>query len=76
MKVAEPLMSAPGLSPSIVSALTLLPDPDSPTTPRVFPVSTEKDSPRTACTNPSEVGKLTVRLSTVSSVICDVDGNE
>ena len=54
----------------MVSALTLLPDPDSPTTPRVLPGSTENDRPRTACTIPSDVGNETVRLSTASSGIC------
>src|SRR5438132_13049766 len=58
-------MSAPGLRPSIVSALTLFPDPDSPATPSVRPASTSKERPRTAWTRPSDVGKETVRFSTL-----------
>src|ERR1039458_4752491 len=70
-KVAEPLMSAPGLRPSRLRAVTLLPDPVSPTIPRVCPASTSKDSPRTALTTPSEVGKETVRFSTASRLTAE-----
>src|SRR4029453_9120611 len=43
------------------SAVTLLPDPDSPTRPSVFPRSTEVETPSTACTTPSRVRKDTRR---------------
>jgi hypothetical protein len=44
--------------------VTLLPDPDSPTMPSVFPRSTVKDSPSTALTSPSSVGKWMTRSLT------------
>src|ERR1035441_10243892 len=68
-KCAEPLMSAPGFSPSRLSAVTVFPEPVSPTIPRIFPGSTSKDRPRTARTTPSEVGKETVRSSTASRLM-------
>ena len=37
----------------IVSAVTLLPDPDSPTIPSVWPLPSEKLTPSTAGTTPS-----------------------
>ena len=46
--------------------VTLLPQPDSPTIPSVFPFSTEKLTPSTALTMPSSVRKL-VRSSLTSS---------
>src|SRR2546429_626830 len=46
---------------------TLLPDPDSPTTPRVSPGMIEKVTPSTAFTTPSSVGKLTRRFLTSRS---------
>jgi hypothetical protein len=45
------------LSPIIVRQVTLLPQPDSPTIPRVFPFSTVKLTPSTALTMPSSVRK-------------------
>src|SRR5918992_3718427 len=50
--------------PRTVRNVTLLPDPDSPTTPRVSPWSTEKEIPSTALTSPSSVGKWTRRSLT------------
>src|SRR5437764_7109082 len=44
--------------------VTLLPDPDSPTMPRVLPRSTVNDSPSTALTTPSSVGKWMRRSRT------------
>ncbi len=44
--------------------VTLLPEPDSPTMARVLPRSTLNDTPSTARTIPSSVGKLTRRSST------------
>ena len=46
---------------------TDLPDPDSPTMPTVSPAATSKDTPRTAWTSPSSVGKVTDRSLTESS---------
>src|SRR2546423_1366396 len=51
----------------IASAVTLLPDPDSPTTASTSPGMREKVSPRTAWTTPSTVGKSTLRSVTASS---------
>ena len=44
-------------------------DPDSPTMPSVRPGSTLNETPRTACTTPSAVGKLTRRSVTSSRLI-------
>ena len=46
---------------------TVLPDPDSPTTPRVFPCSSVKETPCTARTLPRLVVKETLRSSTSRS---------
>ena len=45
---------------------TLLPEPDSPTTPSVSPRRSENETSETACTTPSGVGKRTVRSRTSS----------
>jgi hypothetical protein len=50
-----------------VSIVTLLPEPDSPTTPSICPAFTFRETPRTACTTPSSVAKSTVRPSIWSS---------
>ena len=47
------------VSPMTVRNVTLLPDPDSPTTPSVSPGMIEKLTPSTALTRPSSVGKWT-----------------
>ena len=47
--------------PITVSIETLLPDPDSPTTPSISPESTENETPSTAFTTPSSVAKRTRR---------------
>ena len=39
------------------SAVTLLPQPDSPTTPSVSPIRTVKETPSTARTTPAAVKK-------------------
>lgn len=44
--------------------MTDLPEPDSPTIPRVCPLSTEKDTSSTAWTMPLRVWKRVVRLDT------------
>src|SRR5580700_7539265 len=46
---------------------TLLPEPDSPTIPSVFPASTENERPFTARTMPSSVRNVTSRFFTESS---------
>src|SRR3954453_7150935 len=51
----------------IESAVTLLPDPDSPTIPRVSPSSRVKDTPSTAFTTPSGVKNWVLRFLTCSS---------
>ena len=56
-------------SPMIVRHVTLLPEPDSPTIPRVSPRSSVNDTPSTAWTMPSSVLKLVLRSSTSSSAI-------
>src|SRR6266571_7572402 len=65
-KTAFPSTHPPGISPSRVCVSTVLPLPDSPTMPSVRPFSTLNDTPRTACTRPSAVGKLTRRSVTSS----------
>src|SRR5918998_6704980 len=55
-----------GLSCIMLSAVTLLPLPDSPTIPRVSPGSREKETPSTAFTIPSCVLKWVFRLFTSS----------
>ena len=47
--------------PITVSIETLLPDPDSPTTPSIWPASTESETPSTAFTTPSSVANRTRR---------------
>ena len=49
------------------SAVTLLPQPDSPTTPSVSPAATLYDTPSTARTVPAAVKKCVCRLSISSS---------
>src|SRR4029077_4106336 len=68
-KTAVPEIWPPGVRPSRLWVSTVLPDPDSPTMPRVRPGSTLKETPRTACTTPSAVGKLTRRSVTSSRLI-------
>src|SRR5690606_25515542 len=53
--------------PMIAWAVTLLPEPDSPTIARVSPASTENDTPLTARAMPSRVRNSTRRSSTSSN---------
>src|ERR1700690_2900500 len=46
---------------------TVLPEPDSPTTPTISWVSTRKEMPPTACSTPRSVRKETRRARTSSS---------
>src|SRR5256714_2806509 len=55
--------------PMIVRQVTLLPEPDSPTMPSVWPFSTEKLTPSTAFTIPSSVRKWVLRSLTSSRAI-------
>ena len=48
----------------MASDVTDLPEPDSPTMPRVLPFSRLKVRPSTALTTPSSVGKWTLRSVT------------
>ena len=41
---------------------TLLPQPDSPTMPSVWPCSTANETPSTALTTPSSVSKWTLQV--------------
>ena len=50
-----PETPAPRVRPMMVWVATLLPDPDSPTMPSVWPGSTLNETPRTAWTMPSSV---------------------
>ena len=52
------------LRPMIVRQVTLLPEPDSPTMPSVWPFSTENVTPSTALTTPSSVRKDVLRSLT------------
>jgi hypothetical protein len=52
----------------IARLVTLLPDPDSPTTPRVSPRRRVNERFETAWTTPSRVLKRTVRLRTSRSI--------
>ena len=54
--------------PMIARFETLLPEPDSPTTPSVSPRRSENVTSETAWTTPSDVGKRTVSPRTSSSV--------
>ena len=58
-----------GSSRSSDIAVTLLPQPDSPTTASTSPGSSENDTRSTACTEPSSVSKRTESSSTSSSAI-------
>ena len=55
------------MRPSAVRHVTLLPEPDSPTIPNVSPRRTSNESPSTALTMPSGVGKCTLRSRTSRS---------
>ena len=64
----DPLTFAdPGTRPRAARASMVLPEPDSPTTPRVSLAAIEKLTPRTASIRPASVGMLIRRSSTSSS---------
>ena len=73
MKTAVPLVIVLRrlFSPMIVRQVTLLPEPDSPTMPSVFPFSTENETPSTALTMPSSVRKYVLRSLTSSRAIAE-----
>src|SRR6188508_1580457 len=60
-------MARGGCSPMIASAVALLPDPDSPTTPSTRPAGSANDTERTASTTPLSVGIRTTRSVTSST---------
>src|SRR5262245_564827 len=64
-----PETSAPWRRPMSESAVTLLPEPDSPTNPSDSPAASENPTPLTACTrgSPPPPPKLTTRSLTFSS---------
>src|SRR5437870_4692534 len=55
------------MRPIRVRKVTLLPEPDSPTTPSVSPGETVNETPSTALTRPSSVSKCTLRSLTSRS---------
>ena len=55
------------MSRKIDKAVTLLPEPDSPTIANVSPDSTSNETPSTAVTVPRDVRKRVTRLRTLSS---------
>src|SRR5215217_8459034 len=57
-----------GIRRMIALAVTDLPEPDSPTRPKVWPRSIEKDTPSTAVRSPRRRRKRTVRSSSASTV--------
>src|SRR5512132_1092820 len=66
---ASPETLPPRASPMIDRQVTLLPEPDSPTIPRVWPRSREKLTPSTALTMPSSLLNRTRRSFTSSSAM-------
>src|SRR5687767_1309379 len=62
-----------GTSPMMLSAVTLLPQPDSPTMPRVRPRSSVKSMPSTARTSPSSDAKCVRRFLTSSRLLVTGD---
>src|SRR5688572_32977225 len=58
-----------GTSFITVSAVTVFPQPDSPTTPSVSPRSTVRSTPSTACTQPSSVAKWVFKPRMSSSTL-------
>src|SRR6266536_4939189 len=56
-----------GISRMSDSAVTDLPQPDSPTMPRVSPAASSNDTPSTACTTPSRVKNCVLRSLTSRS---------
>src|SRR5215211_3527597 len=65
----SPVIRPPLARPMMARLVTLLPEPDSPTMPRVWPGSSEKLTPSTALTTPSSVSKWTRRSRTSSSAM-------
>src|SRR5260370_11019062 len=63
------------MRPMIAIAVTLLPEPDSPTIPTISPGLTVKETPSTARTTPSSVRNETWRSRTSSSGVAGDSGN-
>jgi hypothetical protein len=62
-------------SPMMESAVTLLPQPDSPTMPSVRPASSEKLTPSTALNVPASVRNAVRRPRTSSSALIAADAS-
>src|SRR5262249_57169079 len=58
-----------GTKPIAASMVTLLPDPDSPTTPRICPSSSSNPTSSTAWSMPLAVGNRTLKLRISSSAM-------
>src|SRR5271163_536847 len=68
-KRSSPETTAPsGSSPIKASAVIVLPEPDSPTIPRLSPADAENDISRTTRRGPRGVGRSTARSTTSSSI--------
>ena len=69
--LTEPATIRPGgsIRPRIESPVTLLPEPDSPTSPTTSPAATSNDTPSTAFTTPARVKKWVARSRTSSSAL-------
>src|SRR6056297_454485 len=65
--MVPPVIRPGDSNPMIDRAVTLLPEPLSPTSPRISPRSTDNEASSTAVILPSVVSKLTCRFSIESS---------
>src|SRR6202034_3478550 len=69
-KRIEPEACAPsGVSPISASAVIVLPEPDSPTTPRLSPSASENDVRSTTRCDPPGAGRSTASSATSSSIL-------
>ncbi len=68
-RVIDPRMRAVrGCRPMIAREVTDFPEPDSPTIAIDSPAARSNESPRTACTGPASLGKVTWRSRTLRTV--------
>ena len=63
------------MSLKIERAVTVLPEPDSPTRPSVSPSARSNETPSTARATPASVRKLVERLRTLSNVVTTSEGS-
>ena len=70
-KASRPALTSPGngTSPISASMARLLPEPDSPTMPRISPCSSVSDTRSTARSGPAAEGNSTVRSSMSSKAM-------